>query len=552
MDYENNVVVCGWTLSGNFPTTEGAFDRTHYGDEWNDIFVAKLHAAGNQLIFSTYIGGDDNDFARDLALDSNGNVYVVGDSFGDDFPTVSAFQANRKDAHDAVVLKLSANGSSLVFSTYLGGYDEETGRSIAVDGAGYCYVTGRTSSDDDPRTEDIDESFPATPDAYRGPPDPLNPAEIGTYAFMTRFSASGAMSYSSYFALGDGRAIALDGSGNVYITGETRSEAFPATPGAFQKTFNGFIDCFLAKFSSGFSSLRYATYIGGSNWDEPWDVQVDENGYAYVTGLTKSSDFPAANAFQSYSGADSDCFVLSMNASGRNLRYSTFLGGNGLDIGYALALGDDENAYVAGWTKSSNFPTVDAYQDYLYAGGDMFLARIGKPESVPAASETTEEAKTSTDPVQLATGEYFMTLAPDLDLGGPMPVSLARYYASRLYARSAAASALGPNWLHNFDLRLLDAGEDVVSILYFKGQVVHFDKVEDEWVPRSPQKTKFQLAIDACGDLGSWTRRRTWWSCSTATRASHCSSRTAIRIESTSHTTRTACWKPLRTGWGVR
>ena len=307
------------------------------------------------LVYSTYLGGSSNDYGGGVALDSSGNAYVTGIAGSSDFPTTAgAFQTTFGGGYDAFVSKLNGSGSALIYSTYLGGSSNDYGGGIALDSSGNAYVTGSTRSTD----------FPTTAGAFQ--------TAFGggfEHAFVSKLNGSGsALVYSTYLggSNSDGASgIALDSSSNAYITGSTTSSDFPTTLGAFQTTLRGFQNVFVSKLNSSGSALVYSTYLGRGDHDGGVGIVLDSSGNAYVTGVTRSSDFPTtAGAFQTtFGGGFDDAFVSKLNGSGSALIYSTYLGGSDDDAGSGVALDSSGNAYVAGTTGSSDFPiTAGAFQ----------------------------------------------------------------------------------------------------------------------------------------------------------------------------------------------
>ena len=337
--------------------------------EHRDAFVAKLNAAGNELIYATYLGGSDNDYGNGIAVDRKGNAYVTGETLSTDFPTVNSLQSPFGGDFVCFVAKLNADGDELVYSTYLGGSDLNMCFAIAVDFSGNAYVTGHTQSVD----------FPTTASAFQ-PELASNDGDI----FIAKLNSSGAdLAYSTY--LGGGRqelafGIALDPRGNVYVTGYTSSFDFP-TANPLQPIFGGpefGTDAFLVKFNAGGTELIYSTYLGGNSNDGGNGISVDSRGNAYVTGITESTDFPIANAMQPAFGGGGDAFVSKVDAKGSTLIYSTFLGGSESDNGLDIALDLRGNAYVTGRAPSIDFPTTkDAVQSNFGGGrSDAFVAKI--------------------------------------------------------------------------------------------------------------------------------------------------------------------------------
>jgi hypothetical protein len=363
VDGSGNAYVTGSTNSPGFPTTPGAYDSTYNGG--SDAFVAKFSPTG-VLIYSTYLGGEYEERGSGIAIDGSGYAYVTGRTYSTNFPTLNPYQTHQGE-EDVFVTKLSISGASLIYSTYLGGSDYDYGYGIAVDGSGNTYVTGETDC----------SSFP-TLNAYQST---FQGGDCD--AFVTKLSSSGdSLIYSTYLGGGDsdhGNGIAVDGSGYAYVTGWTWSSIFP-TLNPYQ-THQGEKDVFVTKLSTSGSGLIYSTYLGGGDLDEARGIAVDGSGCAYVTGRTESSDFPTLNPYQTYQGGGFfgvDAFVTKLSSSGNNLIYSTYLGGaGGEDQGSGIAVDDSGNAYVTGYTGSSNFPTLNPYQaSYQGVNGDAYVTKL--------------------------------------------------------------------------------------------------------------------------------------------------------------------------------
>ena len=358
VDGDGCAYVTGLTASTNFPT-ENPFQGAFQGGDW-DVFVTKLNASGNSLVYSTYLGGDDRDEGRPIAVDGNGCAYVAGLTRSTDFPTQNPYQTDQGD-WDAFVTKLSVSGSSLIYSTYLGGSGPDYGEGIAIDDDCCAYVTGRAESLD----------FP-TENPYQ--------SEGGDEAFVTKLSVSGnSLVYSTYLggsSSDDGYGIAVDGSGCAYVTGETFSTDFP-TQNPYQ-TDQGSYDAFVTKLSAAGNSLVYSTYLGGSSSEYGFRIAVVA-GCAYVTGSTHSSDFPTENPYQMYQGSG-DVFVTKLSATGNSLVYSTYLGGSSDDQGHAFAVDDNGYAYASGMTWSTDFPTQEPYQTDQ-GSRDVFVTKLSRSGS---------------------------------------------------------------------------------------------------------------------------------------------------------------------------
>jgi hypothetical protein len=366
VDSVNNVYVTGTTGSSDFPTTSGAFQTTAPGGG-GDAFVTKLNAVGS-LVYSTYLGGSGAEDAAGIALDANGSAYLTGLTCSSDFPTTpGAFQTTLKDANcDAYATKLNSTGSTLLYSTYLGGTGSDRGRAITVDDSGDAYVTGVTAA----------SNFPVTPGAFQ------TTWGGGFDAFVTKLDPAGsALIYSTYLGGTDSDdvdAIALDSFGNAYVTGETFSRDFPITSGAFEAAFSAtFNDGFVTKLDPSGSTLIYSTYLGGSAGNLGSDIAVDAEGEAFVAGVTSSADFPiTARAFQKSMGGREDGFVTKLSVDGSSLVYSTYLGGSGDEIARGIAIDHSGSAYVTGETTSADFPLMNPIQESPAGGGDGFVTKL--------------------------------------------------------------------------------------------------------------------------------------------------------------------------------
>lgn len=376
---QGDAFVTGATLSLNFPTVP-ANSKFGPGGGW-DAFVSRLNAAGSALVYSCYLGGtNDENFYGNLvyggiAVDDADNAYVTGITTSNDFPTFGAFDTTLNSISDAYVTKLNPSGSALVYSTFLGGDGFDAGHSIAVDFLGNAYVTG-----------DGSVGLPVV-NGFQ----PVHSAGCftGDDAFVVKLNPAGsALLYSTYFGGNGcnlGWGIAVDGSQNAYVVGETLSTNFPTTPGAFDTscgtdgTCNGQLaDIFVTKIDTtiaGPASLIASTYLGGSNEERSprHSIAVDPMGNIYVTGLTLSSDFPTANAVQNTLNGPIDAFVTKFNPQLSNPIYSTYLGGISSDAGSGVAADLNGNTYVAGF-GTVGFPTTPAAS--ICQNTDAFVVKL--------------------------------------------------------------------------------------------------------------------------------------------------------------------------------
>jgi hypothetical protein len=367
VDGSGSAYITGFTESFDLPTINALQGANGGG---NDAFVAKLSASGNSLVYCTYLGGKGDDRGFGIAVDSTGAAYITGSTQSANFPTHSAYQSNLAGGKNAFVAKLSSAGNSLVYSTYLGGSQTDVGYGIAVDGSGNAYVVGDTTS----------TNFPAN--GYQ------HSSKGGQTAFVAKMTAAGGLGYATYLGGGTsdhGAAIAVDAAGEAYVTGSTSSPDFPVL-NALQPASGGGQDAFVAKLNAAGSALLFSTYLGGSGGsvgltESGEGIAVDSSGNAYIAGVTSSANFPLLNPAQSTLNGPSDAFVAKLSSTGA-LRYSTYLGGSGMDWANAITIDSSGTAYIAGYTYSADFPVVATSQT-APAGGitDAFAAKLNSTGS---------------------------------------------------------------------------------------------------------------------------------------------------------------------------
>ena len=369
VDASFHIFLTGGTGSTDFPTETPAQET--YGGGSGDVFVTKLDPQGTGIIYSTFLGGSENDRGSDIVVDEDGNAYIVGTTESSNFPTTAgAFDqsfgaGSSADAEDAFVVKLNPTGSELVYATYLGGSSPEEGHGIAVDDDGNAYVTGLTQS----------EGFPTVNAFQTALANDLGYAD----AFVTKLNASGsALVYSTYLG-GDhganGNDIAVDDSGNAYVTGATSSTDFPIKS-PLQASHSGGVDAFVTKFDSTGTALVYSTYLGGLHNDYGLAIALDITNNAHVAGMTSSDSFPTVRAVQPTFAGVWDGFVAQLNATGSGLNYSTFLGGSGDEQINGIALDPFRNVYVVGQTRSTDFPTAAPDQAANKGDYDVFMTKL--------------------------------------------------------------------------------------------------------------------------------------------------------------------------------
>lgn len=460
VDAAGNAYVAGATASGNWPVA-GAYQGSLAGTR--DAYIAKLNPQGTGLVYSTYIGGRRSaSAAKAIAVDAAGNAYVAGTTNSSTYPTTAGAYSAALAAGGGFVTKLNAAGNALVYSTYLGGADVA---ALRVDASGNAYVAGRSGG-----------GLPTTPGALQG----SYPSAAGSSGFVAKLNPTGtALAYSTFLG-GSGAdsitALAIDGSGNAYVTGHAQSTNFPiASP--YQSTSRGGTDAFVAKLNAGGSALVFSTYLGGSSDDYGKAIAVDAAGKVYVAGESYSIDFPVVSghakparstqysvgtitvmsadgagvAMSTYFGGkaclsdtvtgcvptsayndgataiavdpggqniyvagylssiqvdllqdavqqdrngEMDAFVLKLSVDPftqriLNIRYATRLGGAGAEKATAIALDPQGNAYVVGSSTATNFPTTKGAYRIANAGGeDVFVAKLstlGRPLTLQGA-----------------------------------------------------------------------------------------------------------------------------------------------------------------------
>lgn len=501
LDSIGNIYLTGSTISSDFPGAP--LNQSVRGQ--GDIFVAKLSADGQTLLYSAILGGDSSEQVSGLALESDGRVLIAGLTDSSDFPTAHAFQTNRAD-RDGFVARLSPDGARLDFSSYLGGDSMDWGSAVGVDGAGDVYVTGFTAS------ADFLQPLPAQPTGGAGtfvvklsvdggtlhytrilsegdPQDlavdaagsvyitgtasagfPLVKALQGCRAtsgdvFVTKLQPNGAIDFSTCFGGSDrdySFSIAVDSVGGIYVGGQTASYDFPLI-NAYDRTRGLYDDAFISKLSSDGQTMLYSTFIGGYGMDTVFDLAVDSHGNAYATGSNQSEDFPLVDPLPMVG----DGFVAKLNHQGNMLLFSSRLGGGRDAAGIAIALRAN-SIYVAGWTQSDAFPTVHPLQPQLQGGQDGFVTKIDIPSTTLTSQliddVTSEPIRNQSGTVTLYAGTNFLDSADfhtngqgafTVEFSGPISQSVrleyggVAGYARQFYDRKRALSQASAVPLHS-------------------------------------------------------------------------------------------------------
>lgn len=372
-----DVVVTGWTDSWDFPVTQGAYQTVHADSGFfnHDVFVTRLSAGGSQLVYSTYYGGFGDDYGMSLALNVDGEAFVAGHTNGGAIPTTpGAFDETYNGAigfSDIFAFRLTSDGSSLIYSTFIGGNESETAEDIAINDANEIYLTGEASSFNFPTTQGA--VFP-------------NKSSINSAVYALRLSADGSQMIYCTFLDGErgdyGEALELAPDGKLWLTGRTYSEFFPMTPGAFKDTVTGNSDAFIVLLNEDASQLLAATYLGGYQLEAGTGIELTAGGDVFIAGNTLSyglelTDCPLDNTFGGgglYWGGDA--FIARLSPGLDSLRYQSFLGGSGDDMRVHMLLGTSichDSLWLGVTTRSADYPvTPNAFQTQISPARNTF------------------------------------------------------------------------------------------------------------------------------------------------------------------------------------
>jgi hypothetical protein len=371
VEKNGNAFISGWTtqfLSPNFPTTPGSYNTTLNGTTG---FVSKFSNDGSTLVFSTFLGRVSNGGGGNvhiegvfLDVDSNGDCYITG--IGENgYPTTPGV-FNNTSTRDAFVTKLNNTGTSLVYSTFVG---NGTPRAIAVDNQGYAYITGLAGSGFPTTSGAFDETNNGFGDAFV---TKVN-TDASTLIFSTLIGGSGQFE--------DAFAIKVDANHDVYIAGRTSSPNFPTTSGCYDATFNGGsgpfpYDIFVSKLNNTGSALIFSTFIGGSQNEEAYGIDIDANKNVYITGYTESTDFPVtAGVYQTTKGSGKDAFIAKLNSTGSSLDFASYFGVGSNQEAYGITLDGNNNVWIVGNTGVSATPvTNDAFDNTLNGENSFVVA----------------------------------------------------------------------------------------------------------------------------------------------------------------------------------
>ena len=419
--------VSGMTSSTNFPV-QGAPTSTNGGGQ--DLFVTKMSLAGNSLTYSTYIGGVGTEVANDIAVSGAGTVYITGSTTSINYPVVTPTIAAQVGGTDAFLTKLTSAGNAIVYSTYWGSTGFEEGTAVTVDPADNAYIAGNTSAPNFPTQTPFQAALAGGTDGFMtkfsvagnsivystylgganddrvfdmavaddaavfvvgsstSPNFPTTPASVqpalagGRDGFLTHFSLAGnALLYSTFLGgSGDEEVFGMiiDAPMNAYLTGRTTSTNFPILTPVQLLNGGGANDAFVTKINPPGVAIVYSTYLGGAGDDQGQGIAIDATRNAFVTGSTTSPNFPRRDSIQVGLSGPSDAFVSKLNLAGTALVYSTYLGGSSADAGFGIGVDLVGSAYVAGFTESSDFATLNPFQAALGGARDAFVSKLAE------------------------------------------------------------------------------------------------------------------------------------------------------------------------------
>ena len=345
----------GYCNPGDLVSTN-AFQPAGAGSR--EAWVVRLKPDGSGFDYASYLGGSSDDYGHAIAVDGSGAAYVAGYTFSSNFPLKGALQGTHAGPTDGFVAKVSPAGTSLAYSTYLGGAGTDVVNGISVGSDGSAYLAGYTSATDFPTQSPVQSTLAGAIDAFYAKLAPSGSA----LAFSTYLGGTG---------IDIAYAIGVDAQGAASLTGSTYSLDFPAASAIYPNHRGGGLDAFLTRYSADGSALAYSTYLGGAGSDTGYGIAVDGRGTAWVTGQTYSGDFPTTfdAILTAHSvGGDADGFISQVASDGSFLKYSTFIGGSGGDTGYAAAA-NSANVVIVGDSSSSNLPMKNAVQAVLREGG---------------------------------------------------------------------------------------------------------------------------------------------------------------------------------------
>lgn len=432
-----NIYVVGVTSSTNFPVSAFPFQSSHGNNNGsnNDGFITKFDPTLTNVIYSSYIGGNGLDGVTSVYVNNSGEAYLAGYTSSTNFTVTNTpiLQPNLAGGQDIFISKVNSSGTNILLSTYLGGTAYDEASVIKVDHSGNVYVGGKTQSANFPMVNPVQSVNNGSFDVVFCKINPtFSSLLISTYVGGTKEDVCYDMEVNSL--------------NEIFLTGATSSTNFPTTNGCYDPSYNdvGYSDCFLTKFNSN-GSMVFSTYFGGLMSEEALGIELDALNNIYITGLTSSNDFPVKYAFQPSKSNTFDAFILKFDPSGNTLLYSTFLGGNGDEISWDIALDNMGIAYVTGQTASTDFVvTQNAYQQSNQGGYDVFVTKLcpEPPPMVTLTSPTTSINYTTCISVPISPVTFSSTGASTAGVTG-LPPGVTGFYNNGSFSISGTPSSSG-------------------------------------------------------------------------------------------------------------
>jgi len=371
LDQNEDIIICGTTASEDFPTTEGAYGTTHSGESNSDCFVMKLSGDGQEILFSTFIGGSEDDVATDVAVDSEGNIGVVGRTYSSDFPTLQAYDDSYNSGGDCFVLMLSSNGSTLLSSTYVGGSGTEIAYDLVIDSSDDCYVVGYTESTDFPvntvNNQSVCHSLGGEQDGYV-----FKLGNNGSDLIYSMYLGGVAVVDTAY-------SVDLDSNDNPLLVGYTRSSDFPTVNAMDDEFGDDGGDCYIVKLNAD-GRFNFSTFYGGSEPDGAYAIQLDENDMIYITGITRSIDFTKVGVVTPELNGTDGIFLSILGADGNSTLFLGIIKDTSQSSAFtnvgSLKLVSEREIWIGGTTENDYFPTtIDAF-DSVRNESDIYIAKI--------------------------------------------------------------------------------------------------------------------------------------------------------------------------------
>lgn len=384
IDPSGNTYVTGSTSSTSFPTVN-AFQASKVGII--DGYVFKLNSTGTDLIYSTYFGGNSVDRGRAIGLDSQNNAYITGVTTSTTFPVVNAYQSTNAGVQDAYVIKVSADGGAIIYSTYLGGTGGDYAAAIDVDDSGKAYLSGNTSSTDYPLMN-ADQ----------------NQANGGEDGIVSVMDSSGGLLYSSYLGGNNNdfaTSIKLDNNGNILVAGNTESTNFPFLMNNSQP-LNGVRDAFITRIDPSAINVPQSQLKGGSGEDSAQAMVVDNNNDIYISGVTTSNDLDLILPVQpTNAGGNSEIFINVLSMDDGISKFSTYLGGSGEDYVRGLSITDQFDLLLSGETSSNDYPLSNAFQTTLSGTAEAIISVIDLDNDNDLVADFNDNCPATYNPLQL-------------------------------------------------------------------------------------------------------------------------------------------------------